>query len=389
MLQKHVPSGLSLSEQDLQTSSATCWTSGGRTSSTWETTSSATSSNRRSGRAGRRSWWSRSSPKSCKCGRRSKVRRRGSRGASARPHRLIHWLLLFADLFEELKRLDVFIAEQHKWVPESRVRLTRFLTDIKTPSPLSPEGIWATTRWNPGTSAWFSWGWRWAPQWGGVGSSGVPDDGVPFWCWCAGADPQDGHVLRSDGQPPAQRRQADAVRQPAGALRRPLLLHLPQPAALPLQLSLHGSSSPGQLLFARGFPWRQSWLSLTRSLFQMPHEVASQTSTDLSAELNFTKHYYEVDEKKKNEVAAVTLCSFFWVSCISMINKWSIISLSGMKMIILMKPGCSHRISPSTGKENQILQLNSYNWWKDSIQILTVYMSENLLYLFLNYVLFM
>lgn len=60
------------------------------------------------------------------------------------------------------------------------------------------------------------------------------------------------------------------------------------------------------------FPWRQSWLSLMRSLFQMPHEVASQTSTDFSAELNFTKHYYEVDEKKKNEVAAATFCSFFW-----------------------------------------------------------------------------
>lgn len=30
-------------------------------------------------------------------------------------------------------------------------------------------------------------------------------------------------------------------------------------------------------------------------------------------------------------------------------------------MIILMKPGCSHRIGPSTEKENQILQLNIYN----------------------------
>ena len=62
----------------------------------------------------------------------------------------------------------------------------------------------------------------------------------------SGADSQDGHVLQSDGQPPAQRLQTDAVCQPAAALRRSLLRHLPQPAALPLQLPLHGLPSPGQ-----------------------------------------------------------------------------------------------------------------------------------------------
>ncbi|XP_033952006.1 5'-nucleotidase, cytosolic II, like 1 isoform X2 [Pseudochaenichthys georgianus] len=60
----------------------------------------------------------------------------------------------------------------------------------------------------------------------------------------SGADSQDGHVLRSDGQPPAQRLQTDAVCQPDAALRRSLLCHLPQPAALPLQLPLHGPPSP-------------------------------------------------------------------------------------------------------------------------------------------------
>lgn len=67
-----------------------------------------------------------------------------------------------------------------------------------------------------------------------------------FVCVCTGADLQNGHVLWPDGQPPAQRLQTDAVRQPADALCRSLFLHLHQPAALPLQLSLHGSSSPGQ-----------------------------------------------------------------------------------------------------------------------------------------------
>lgn len=117
---------------------------------------------------------------------------------------------------------------------------------------------------------------------------------------CAGADPQDGRVLRSDGQPPAQRRQADAVRQPAGALRRHVLVLLPQPAALPLQLPVPGSSCPGQPLvrLSRFRGNGPAPLSLTRRLFQMPHEAAAQTSVDVS-QLNFTKHYYQADKKKK------------------------------------------------------------------------------------------
>lgn len=39
---------------------------------------------------------------------------RGGWGASARPTGSFTDCWLFADLFEELKRLDVFIAEQHK-----------------------------------------------------------------------------------------------------------------------------------------------------------------------------------------------------------------------------------------------------------------------------------
>lgn len=117
---------------------------------------------------------------------------------------------------------------------------------------------------------------------------------------CAGADPQDGHVLRSDGQPPAQRRQADAVRQPAGALRRHVLVLLPQPAALPLQLPVPGSSCPGQPLvcLSRFHGNSLAPLSLPRRLFQMPHEAAAQSSVDLS-QLNFTKHYYQTDKKTK------------------------------------------------------------------------------------------
>lgn len=62
----------------------------------------------------------------------------------------------------------------------------------------------------------------------------------------AGAHLQNGHVLRANGQPAAQRLQTDAVRQPAGPLRRPLLLHLHQPAALSQQLPLHGSRRASQ-----------------------------------------------------------------------------------------------------------------------------------------------
>lgn len=111
---------------------------------------------------------------------------------------------------------------------------------------------------------------------------------------CAAPDPQNGHVLRPDGQPPAQRLQTDAVCQPAGALCRSILVHLHQPAVLPHQLPLHGSPSPGQSspsatllhrktnLFMAAFPH----LTLPHELFQMPHEVASQSSADLSVTNN-------------------------------------------------------------------------------------------------------
>lgn len=142
---------------------------------------------------------------------------------------------------------------------------------------------------------------------------------------CAGADPQDGHVLRSDGQPPAQRRQADAVRQPAGALRRPVLLHLPQPAALPLQLSLHGSSGPGQpLSFCRGFRG-DSGGSHSLALFQLPHEVASQSSADSCPQLSLTRHYYELREKKEEEEEVLLVLSA--VSS-GLLHKYSQLSIS-------------------------------------------------------------
>lgn len=103
---------------------------------------------------------------------------------------------------------------------------------------------------------------------------------------CAGADPQDGHVLRSDGQPPAQRRQADAVRQPTGALRRHVLVHLPQPAALPLQLPLPGSSCAGQPLNSVTHAKAMGWgLTLSPSLSDAPRGC---DPTDL-CQLNITK----------------------------------------------------------------------------------------------------
>lgn len=65
---------INILSQDLRTSSAISWTSKVRTSSTLATTSLATSSNRRNVRAGRLFWSCRSSPRSCKCGRRRKVK---------------------------------------------------------------------------------------------------------------------------------------------------------------------------------------------------------------------------------------------------------------------------------------------------------------------------
>ncbi|XP_029693331.1 5'-nucleotidase, cytosolic II, like 1 isoform X1 [Takifugu rubripes] len=121
------------------------------------------------------------------------------------------------NLFEELKRLDVFLAEQHKHLGSKAIS-SADVSLVQLRMKVSPSGE------RPGVC-------------------GADDVGV-FLSWCAGADPQDGHVLRSDGQPPAQRRQADAVRQPAGAVRRHVLVLLPQPAALPLQLPVPGSSCP-------------------------------------------------------------------------------------------------------------------------------------------------
>lgn len=53
-------------------------------------------------------------------------------------------------------------------------------------------------------------------------------------CSSAGPDLQNGHLLRPDGQPPAQWLHADAVCQPAHSIRRPVFIHLHQPAAIPL-----------------------------------------------------------------------------------------------------------------------------------------------------------
>lgn len=107
--------------------------------------------------------------------------------------------------------------------------------------------------------------------------------GVQVSVLCADADLQDGHVLRANGQPPAQRGQTDAVCEPTDALRRLILIHLSQPAALPLQLPLHGSPSPGQsvtlmhrktIFFIAAFYLHHHH---HRDLFQMPHEVLSQS----------------------------------------------------------------------------------------------------------------
>lgn len=52
------------------------------------------------------------------------------------------------------------------------------------------------------------------------------------------------------------------------------------------------------------------------------------------------------------------LSAVLLVSCINTINNGAIISLSVMKMNMLMKPRCSRCISPLTEKENYILWLN-------------------------------
>ena len=87
-------------------------------------------------------------------------------------------------------------------------------------------------------------------------------------------------MLRPDGESDAQRFQTDSVCQPADALLRPVLIHLPQPAALPLQLPVHGPAGPGQcsarsrvgplLLFFH--PDNEKLNVVIDELFQMPHE---------------------------------------------------------------------------------------------------------------------
>ena len=71
----------------------------------------------------------------------------------------------------------------------------------------------------------------------------------------AGGDPQDGLVLQADGKPTAQRLQTDSVCQPADAVRRPVLLQLHEPAALPLQLPVHGPARPGQFSLSLAPVW--------------------------------------------------------------------------------------------------------------------------------------
>lgn len=58
--------------------------------------------------------------------------------------------------------------------------------------------------------------------------------------------PQDGPVLWQDGQPAPLRLTSDAFRQPADALRRPLLPLVPQPAVLLLQIPLQGPTPTGE-----------------------------------------------------------------------------------------------------------------------------------------------
>lgn len=238
-------------------------------------------------------------------------------------------------------------------------------TEVMTPLSLSREGARAAPS-TPPTSAWFSWGWRWAPRVSGF--RGVLGAADPSLSPCEGADPQDGRVLRSDGQPPAQRRPADALRQPADALRRPVLLQLPQPAALPLQLPIHGSSGPGQLrrlpgsltegFHGNGFGSHSLAVSCrcpTRSLLQSRRTRRRWTSPNIT-----------IRPTRRTEVAAGSSP----VSCINVTNKWSIISLAVAN--ILMKPCCSYCCIPLYQKRKS----NSSTCWillktpcfKDSIQ---------------------
>lgn len=114
----------------------------------------------------------------------------------------------------------------------------------------------------------------------------------------AGADLQDGYVLWPDGQPPAQRLQADVVCKPADALCRPILVLLHQPAALPLQLPIHGSPSPGQcspLTLTLNMNLLILHLTLTHELFQMPHEAVSENAADLaSSALTVTNNVFRM-----------------------------------------------------------------------------------------------
>lgn len=107
------------------------------------------------------------------------------------------------------------------------------------------------------------------------------------------------------------------------------------------------------------FPWRQLWVSLTRSVSDAPRGRVSGLEWLINtAQLDQTLLWGGWEEEWG-------CCSYFLqfllVSWINITNNWSIISLSVMKMNIRMNPCCSHRVAPLTKKENQILQLNIKN----------------------------
>ncbi|XP_067168655.1 5'-nucleotidase domain-containing protein 4-like isoform X2 [Apteryx mantelli] len=121
-----------------------------------------------------------------------------------------------SELFEELRRLDLLLAELYQDLDSSSSERPD-ISSIKHQIQVTPPGHCSR---HP------------AP------SRGTPGALTPRPAAPAESHARDGHVLREDGQPLPLRLAPDALRQPADALRRPLRRLLHQLPLLPLQLPL-------------------------------------------------------------------------------------------------------------------------------------------------------
>ncbi|XP_074899900.1 uncharacterized protein LOC142038371 isoform X2 [Buteo buteo] len=155
-----------------------------------------------------------------------------------------------SELFEELRSLDLFLAELYH--PQPGLSHSRHLdsgsserpdiSSIKRRIQVMPGAPSQSATAQPPTrisSSSFE---------GGALGGGVLGALTTQPAACAESHARDGHVLREDGQPLPLRLAPDTLRQPADALRRPLRRLLHQLPLLPLQLPLPSTPCPGMQL---------------------------------------------------------------------------------------------------------------------------------------------